>query len=1122
MHTLLACRSDFSLGESIVSAKTLPGLAKAAGQVSVAMTDTMSVTGLVDFCSAAKTEEIKPVIGVRLRISENALWRPDKLLKEKKKNMPKAFFMTLYVRSEAAMKAVYRLLTVANDEDHFYYHAKLNWSDVAAELHKLSQADVAVVLGDEQGIYQHKDFEDILGWLLTHCVATYLPFVAINTPYYGTINKRSIELHKQYGLPLLAIRPTLYNVGEADAQEIMTAICENTKASDGFFRSRYNRDLHPMGLKDFVAELRACSEHLVKRGVGDAGAMAAKALQETAYFVSAVNYEWVKQPPSLPKLAADEFQAVVAECKKGFVERFSKPMFGHTPTPTEQREVYLPRLKYELGVLEKLGFSPYFLTVQDIVRYAKSNGILVGPGRGSVGGSLVAYLMGITDIDPIRFDLLFERFINPERLDLPDADLDFMSERRHEIVKYLIDKFGADRVAGVSNFGTLGAPSAMRDVGRVMGLSERDYSCSKFVPKVHGQTVSLETARAEVAEIADFAAKNALVWPIMERLEGNIRNMAQHAAGIVVAGAPLTEFAVVEKRKEDAVVCWDKRVIEDQGLVKIDLLGLTTLDVINLALNYVEEGTGARPALNQIPLDDPDVLKAFAEGRTTGVFQFESGGMKKLLRDLGSLTGTVTFDDITACTALYRPGPMESGMMESFAKRKRGDEAVEFDHPLMQPFTEETYGILVYQEQVMKTAQVIAGYTGPEADKLRKIMGKKQPEEMAKQRDKFVKGCVAKVGADEAWADALFTKIEGFAGYGFNKSHAAAYSLISYQAMYLKVHHPLEFYAAAMTMLGEDKLMGLMRDADHNGVVVAFPDINASSARFELLRSQRTVVIPFQRVKGVSTKTADAILKARETGPFASMQDFINRVEKRSCNSRVQDALNRIGAFASIEPTQPSAYDPVRIKDQIELLPGLVNAYVPIARDMNRDKDTRDAILELVDEYRTTHGPGAGAEGIPPKPHFGRSARIMVVTDAPNGEEEGGGVMGLSRSYSAVVEAMTDADLTMADVYWTSLIKRPKSGRQVSGDEIAAYKPYFERELAILKPTVIVLLGSQAERSMIPTLKGKASDVAGEVMYFSDLDANVVIGFNPGEIWHAPEKQENMNKVFAVVKELLS
>lgn len=375
-------------------------------------------------------------------------------------------------------------------------------------------------------------------------------------------------------------------------------------------------------------------------------------------------------------------------------------------------------------------------------------------------------------------------------------------------------------------------------------------------------------------------------------------------------------------------------------------------------------------------------------------------------------------------------------------------------------------------------------------------------------------------GMEEHDANKLWSDILGFAAYSFNKSHTYEYALISYQAMWLKTNHPLEFYAATMTMLGEAKLLGLMRDARDQGVDILFPDINKSSDRFELVRSAKAIVIPFQRVKGISAKTADAILTARQGGPFTSKQDFINRVEKRACNARAQDALDRVGAFAGIEPSQPSAFDPSRIKDQIELLPGLVSDYVPIHREMHRDKATRDAVVDLVDEYRRAHGPGAGNDGMPCKPHFGRAARIMVVTDAPNGEEESNGIMGFARSYESVSQSMMLADFTMQDVYWTSLVKRPKSGRQVSADEISTYKPYFERELDLLKPTTIVLLGSQAVRNFLPALKGKASDAAGDVIYFKDLDANVVIGFNAGEVWHAPEKQELMDKVWAVVKEL--
>jgi DNA polymerase-3 subunit alpha len=377
-------------------------------------------------------------------------------------------------------------------------------------------------------------------------------------------------------------------------------------------------------------------------------------------------------------------------------------------------------------------------------------------------------------------------------------------------------------------------------------------------------------------------------------------------------------------------------------------------------------------------------------------------------------------------------------------------------------------------------------------------------------------------GMNSAVAEKLWGDILGFAQYSFNKSHAAAYTLISYQAMYLKTNYPLAFYAAAMTMFDEDKLFGLLRDAKDQGVSVVYPDINRSSTRFELNPANNEIIVPFQRIKGISIKTAGAILKAREAGPFTSKADFIARVERRMVNVRVQNALDLVGAFASVEPSQPPANDSTRIKDQVDLLPGLVSAYVPIAREMHRDKTTRDALLDLVDEYRHKYGPGAGDDGMPCKPYMGRAMRIMLVTDAPTSEEDTAGVLGFSRGSASIANAMNDADMSIADVYWTSVVKRPKSGKQVTAEQVAAYKPYLLREIEMLKPTVIVLLGSQAVRSLLPNFKGKASESAGEVIYFNDLDANVVLGFNPGEVYFDPTKQDQMNKIFNVAKELIS
>lgn len=1118
MHSILAARTDFSVGESILTVEKLIDEVTAAGEKAVAITDTMSVTAMIDFTNRAKKAGMKPIIGTRLRLSDNPAWRPEK--GQKKKEGPRDYFLTVYALTEAGMKAIFRLLSLAQSEDRFYYMARLGFDDLYAELDNLAldnsaEAHLAVTLGGMHGVITHPDIATIQSRL----GQVYAELVPINTPYFAKINELGLEAIARGAKPLVA-RPAFYAKEEADAAEIMSAIAANNLVTDGWHKSTHNRDFHVVGRKELAEQCVKAAGLIAKRGQPAPGPIFMQGLKNTAELVGRVTYEWSKAPVSLPVMAPDEFEAVKSECTKGWLERFKQQTFGHQPTKQELADFYLPRLKYELEILKKLNFSGYFLLVQDVVNYAKTNGILVGPGRGSVGGSLVAYLMGITDCDPIRFGLLFERFINPDRIDLPDADLDFMSARRHEVVEYLVTKYGQARVAGVSNFGTLAAASTIRDVSRVMGLPEREYRCSKYVPKLHGANVPLPDCAGQVPEIQAFADKHVDLWPVMLRLEGTIRNFSQHAAGVVVGGVDLTERAVIERRKDGTVVNWDKRIVEDQGLVKMDVLGLSTLDLIHLTLDYIRKRHSKRVNLMRIPLDDQAVLKNFAEGMTTGVFQFESGGMRRLLKELGA-DGTITFDDITAATALYRPGPMESGMMDSFYLRKQGNEVIEYDHPLMEPILRPTFGVMVYQEQVMQVSRVIAGYSAPDADKLRKIMGKKLPEEMKKERGKFVEGCVKTIGCEEDWAGALFDKIEGFAGYGFNKSHSVEYTLISYQSMWLKTNYPVEFFAAALSLMDEDKLPGLIKDATRFGIEVSMPDINASTDRFEIATDVR-LVIPFQRIKGLSTNTTNAILEARKAGPFKDKADFLARVEKRKCNVSHQDKLDRVGAFCRIEPGQLPATDPSRVRDLIDLIPGLITANVPVNRDMHVDGDTRLEAAKIVDEYREKHGPGGDqTDGMPVRSAFGKKAKFMIIQDCASSQDEQEPFFGQSRSNDYAIAALAEHDLTAKDVYWTALVKRSKMDKQISPDEIATYLPYLKQELDLLKPPVIVLLGSGVVRHFFPDFKGKASEAAGKVVYSKDLDANIVIGFNPGEIFFSPEKQSDLVNVFHAVVDLL-
>lgn len=1121
MHSILAARTDFSLGESVLTPAMVVERAVEVGAKAAAITDTMSVTGMVDFTNRAKKAGIKPVIGCRLRLCDNPKWRPDKALGEKKKHMPAVYYATVYVLREPALKALYRLLTLANSDEYFYYEAKLGFDDLYKELEKLAPGDIALALGDAQGVITHPNVNIITklsGMLPGHL---YVNLVPIDTPYFGRMNELALGVVEQGLAKSLTVRPAHYAAGEADAFDVMKAISSNTPLSNMWHRSPHNKDFHICGFQELKDHAKAAAAHIAMRtGVSSgAGVYFASGLKNTVELVDAVEFEWSKQSVSLPKMADDEFAEVVRLCREGWKERFTQPVFGHQPDKAELATIYKDRLSYELTVLKKLEFSGYFLLVHDAVSFAKSNDILVGPGRGSVGGSLVAYLMGITDCDPIRFELLFERFINPDRIDLPDIDLDFMSERRHEIIDYLVTKYGRERVAGVSNYGALAAASCIRDGGKMFGMTDRDTRCSKLVPKAHGAHIPLAECAQMVPDIKEFAEAHESQWKIMLRLEGTMRSYGQHAAGVIVGGEDLVNRGVIERRKDGSVMCWDKRIVEDQGLVKMDILGLSTLDLINLALRYVRERHATKISLKRIPLDDEEVLNNFAKGLTTGVFQFESGGMRRLLKELGK-DGVITFDDVTAATALYRPGPMESGMMDSFYLRKQGLETVEYDHPDMEPILRPTYGVMVYQEQVMQVARTIAGYTAPDADKLRKIMGKKLPEEMKKERGKFTDGCVATVSCDADWAAELFDKIEGFAGYGFNKSHSVEYALISYQSMWLKTNYPVEFFAAALTLMDEDKLPAIIRDAERFGIDVSMPDINISTNRFEIATDVR-LVIPFQRIKGIASTTTNAIIEARKTGKFKNKQDFLDRVEKRKCNVKHQDLLDRVGAFCRIEPGQVAAKDPSRIRDLIELIPGLITEHVPINRDIHSDKDTKLEIIKVVKDYRETHGPAGGSDGFPVKPSVGKNMKFMIITDAPTAQEEQNNMMSFGGQVACVIDAMAEHDLSRNDCYWTGLIKRPKSDKQVTNEEIAIYKEYLDRELEILQPPVIVMLGAQTVRHFLPEFKGKASDMAGKVVYSKILDANLVVGFSPGEIYFAPDKQVLMEEVFKSVADLL-
>jgi DNA polymerase-3 subunit alpha len=620
-------------------------------------------------------------------------------------------------------------------------------------------------------------------------------------------------------------------------------------------------------------------------------------------------------------------EAYFREQSHAGLERRLAALFPDRVERDAQRPKYVDRLEFEIATIVKMGFPGYFMIVSDFIVWAKAHGCPVGPGRGSGAGSLVAYALSITDLDPLRYGLLFERFLNPERVSMPDFDIDFCQANRDRVIEYVKAKYGREAVSQIATFGTMAAKAALRDVGRVLGMGYGQVdSIAKLVPGAPGKTYTLAKlpadpkdmdpgliyVRKEVPELEAREAAEVEVAELLElatRVEGLVRNIGMHAGGVLIAPGRITDFSPLYQQpgSDSAVSQFDKDDVEAAGLVKFDFLGLATLTILELAKDFIRARRKGREAFDydQVPLDDPRVYKLFAEARTEAVFQFESSGMKGMLRD----AQPTRLEDLFALNAMFRPGPMDN--IPTFCARKHGREEVAYPHPALEAVLGETYGIFVYQEQVMQAAQVLGGYSLGGADLLRRAMGKKKPEEMAKERIKFLAGAKDKGIAEEV-ATQVFDDMEKFAGYGFNKSHAAAYSVLAYHTAWVKVHCAAEFYAANMTVEADntDKLRVLLADARHEGIAFEPPDINRGVFRFEPV-TDKLVRYGLGAVKGTGQGAIEAIVAAREGtgahageggGPFRSLFDFCVRVDRKAVSKRVVEVLIKAGAFDSLHP----------------------------------------------------------------------------------------------------------------------------------------------------------------------------------------------------------------------------
>jgi DNA polymerase-3 subunit alpha len=882
----LRLHSEYSVSNGLVRVGEAVKRAKESAMPALGLTDLANTFGWVKFYRAARGAGVKPIFGCDVWLS-NATdrSRPSRLL--------------LLVQHREGYRRLCELLTRAYQENMHRGRAEIDpqWlRDGTDGLLALSGGDagnvVQALLEDKTEVAQAAAAE----WAELFPGRYYLELQRYGQPHAERIIDGLLEIGAALNLPSVATHPIQFVAADDfKAHEARVCIAEGMMLGDPRRPRPYTAEQY-FKTPDEMAELFADLP---------------EALANSVEIAKCCNLTLELGKSKLPDFPTPDGMSLDDYMRQRSIEGLHARMESLYPDPlvrAGKMPEYTARLEFELGTIIQMGFPGYFLIVADFINWAKNNDVPVGPGRGSGAGSLVAYSLGITDLDPLRYDLLFERFLNPERVSMPDFDVDFCQDGRDRVIDYVKRRYGADSVSQIATFGTMAAKAVLRDVGRVLDLPYNFVD--KFVKLVPNELgISLAEAREKEPQI-DERAKNeeelAELLPLAEKLEGITRNVGMHAGGVLIAPGRLTDFCPLYQAEgsEAAVSQFDKDDVEAIGLVKFDFLGLRTLTILAEAVRFVQRQPGREDfRLEDLPLDDPAVYKLFADGNTTAVFQSESRSAKDLEKRLKG----DCFEDIIALMALNRPGPLGSGMVDDFIARKQGKQKPEYFHPDLEPVLKSTYGIIVYQEQVMLVAQILAGYSLGGADLLRRAMGKKKPEEMAKQRTIFLEGA-AKRGVDTKVAERLFDLMEKFAEYGFNKSHSAAYALVAYQTAWLKAYYPAEFMAATMSseMSDTDKVRVFFEDCRANGLTLLPPDINLSGYRFDPV-SQSEIRYGLGAIKGSGEAAIGAIVAEREAnGPYKGLFDLARRVDKRYLNRRVLEALVKAGAFDSLNDHRAS------------------------------------------------------------------------------------------------------------------------------------------------------------------------------------------------------------------------
>lgn len=881
MFTHLHTHSHYSLLDGLGTIDSLIAKAKENGASALALTDHGVMYGVIEFYQKCKAAGIKPIIGVEAYVATGDL--------SDKSSRNKPYHLILLAKNNTGYKNLLKLTTIAHLEG-FYYKPRIDWKTLKEHSEGLIATTACINgpisrhLNAGQDDVAKKNLDILIDALGKDNV--YLEIQHRNMPEQQIVNQKMVKLAKEYSLPLIATNDIHYvNSEDADAQDVLLCIQTKHKKSDtdrmsylGEDYSMYDEDTIKQFFKDNPEAISNTNE-LAKR----------------------CNVEIELGVIQLPKYdlpaGKNADDALREMCELGIEKRYKVKAKNAS---TEIKE----RLDYELSIIKKTGYAAYFLIVQDFVNWAKNQGIIVGPGRGSAAGSLVSYLISITNLDPLHYELLFERFLNPERVSMPDIDLDFADNRRDEVIRYVEDKYGKDHVSQIITFGTMAARAAVRDVGRVLGYS---YGYCDTIAKLIPMFTSLEEALRTVDElkkIYDEDPEAQRLIDMAKKLEGLARHHSTHACGVLITKEPLVNYTPLQYAGGDdktIISQYSLHPVEDLGLLKMDFLGLKNLSILEKAIDIIEATRGVKIDLDKIPLDDKKTFELFQNGQTTGVFQFESGGMKRYLKQLKP----TELEDIIAMVSLYRPGPME--FIPDFIAGKYGKKVVNYLHPKLEPILKKTYGIAVYQEQIMQIARELAGLSYGQADVLRKAVGKKIKKLLDEQEEVLVEGMV-KNGIDKKTAQKIWEFIIPFARYGFNRSHAACYAMIAYQTAYLKSNYPEAFMAALLSadQNNIDRVNIEINECNRMGLEVLPPDVNESFRDFAVVKSddQKTktkIRFGLSAIKNVGEHISKTIIQERkENGPYKSLENLLTRIKDKDLNKKSLESLIKAGALDSM------------------------------------------------------------------------------------------------------------------------------------------------------------------------------------------------------------------------------